>query len=784
MMRDTLASSGPPGSSTLPCTKRQKTMSPEDNRRPTISITEAGIGWRAAFWLAALLVISPTMLLGSLGAAQRLEIGVGAYANPPKIWKNAKDLVVGFWPELLQRITYREKWRLNYVWGTWNQGLERLKSRQIDIMPDVAYTRHRARGCTFSAAPILASWSRIYAHRADRRIRSILDLQNRRIAALKAICRAFDLHCFFLELDDYNQVFKAIEEGRCDAGIANRDFANPWAGRSRVRMTPIIFQPINTKFAFSKGSPKTAYLVQGINDRVEALRRDGDSIYYRLHNTKYLETPVAERTIPVIPGRVKIVMIIVLAAAATGLVILLLMTAWNRFLQRQVDRVTRRLRSELKERQTTEASLQESLRRIRELEDIINKSPVIAFLWRAEEDWPVEYVSENIERLGYGVQDFLSGGIRFAQIIHHDDRQRVIDEVASYSAAGIAEFSQHYRVITRSGQVLWIDEHTRIRRNEQGVITHYQGTIQDVTVDKTLRHELEMHRRHLEEKIAERTRDLAQSREALVSLLEDVSESRSELEAANRKLQELDRLKSMFIASMSHELRTPLNSIIGFTDLILQGLSGDINRTQRDQLRRVYSASKHLLGLITDIIDLSKIEAGKIEVITREFDLKGMLKEAAEDHVLAVQQKGLTLRLDLPAEAIPMHTDSRRLLQCIFNLLSNAVKYTERGCITVSARRDGDDAVIEVADNGRGIHRSDLERIFQPFVRLDIDAAVQSPGTGLGLYLTQKIMEELLHGTISVESRLGRGSRFTLRLPRRLPAAGSTPGEVKWAPRS
>ncbi|GAB4346226.1 MAG: hypothetical protein Kow006_04420 [Gammaproteobacteria bacterium] len=274
--------------------------------------------------------------------------------------------------------------------------------------------------------------------------------------------------------------------------------------------------------------------------------------------------------------------------------------------------------------------------------------------------------------------------------------------------------------------------------DDTGAITHYVGVKEDITRRKDAERQLLK---------AQRT-----------------------LEAANERLKEVDRLKSMFIASMSHELRTPLNSIIGFTGVILQGLAGDLNDTQRDQLQRVYKAAKHLLALISDVIDISKIEAEKVEAYPEEFDLVELVREAAAGVEQAARDKGLALQVECPAQLMA-NTDRRRVLQCALNLISNAVKYTQRGSVSLRLADCGEFAEIAVTDTGIGIAESDIKVLFQSFVRLDSELRISVPGTGLGLYLTRKIARMLLDGDVKVASRQGEGSTFVLRFRRDLAQA-------------
>lgn len=253
------------------------------------------------------------------------------------------------------------------------------------------------------------------------------------------------------------------------------------------------------------------------------------------------------------------------------------------------------------------------------------------------------------------------------------------------------------------------------------------------------------HAQHLEDEVKERTR---------------------ELEESNERLKELDRLKSMFIASMSHELRTPLNSIIGFTGILLQGLAGELNEEQHDQLGRVSRAGKHLLSLITDVIDVSKIEAGKVDLYWQTFKLNDLINDAVSTTRPEAESKGLSLVIECP-ENIELETDYRRLLQCVMNLLSNGVKYSEQGQLTITARENNEQVEISVSDTGIGIAEDDLTLLFNSFVRLDSHLKTITPGTGLGLYLTRKIVSDLLGGDISAQSTLGKGSTFTLVVPQK-----------------
>lgn len=264
----------------------------------------------------------------------------------------------------------------------------------------------------------------------------------------------------------------------------------------------------------------------------------------------------------------------------------------------------------------------------------------------------------------------------------------------------------------------------------------------------------------LKHQVNVRTRELKQINQEME---QRIAERTIELTAANRKLQEVDKLKSLFIASMSHELRTPLNSIIGFTGILLQGLAGPMNEEQRKQLGMVKGSSQHLLDLITDIIDLSKIEAGKIEFALSGFDLIKVIREVAALFEPAAGCKGIAVVVE-GAETLAMKSDQRRIRQVLVNLVGNAVKFTESGEVRVAATEEDGFAIVEVRDTGPGIRQEDMEKLFQFFSQITSADIPKHEGTGLGLYLSKKLTN-LLGGDIRAESEFGKGSVFTVTLP-------------------
>ena len=257
--------------------------------------------------------------------------------------------------------------------------------------------------------------------------------------------------------------------------------------------------------------------------------------------------------------------------------------------------------------------------------------------------------------------------------------------------------------------------------------------------------------------------------EHIARLEGQLQEAREELAAKDRRLElaesraeEATRLKSEFLARMSHDLRTPMNAIIGYARILLRRLDGQIDRRQFQNLENIQTSAYHLLDLINDVLDLSKVETGRVEVHPEETDLARLVSQSLAG--VAPQVKpGVALEEDL-GEVGSLYTDPDRLRRALANLLGNAAKFTAAGYIRVSARREADRVCLAVSDTGTGIAASDLPHIFDAFHQVARKGETALQGTGLGLAIA-RLSAELLGGSIAVDSREGEGTTFTLTLP-------------------
>jgi PAS domain S-box-containing protein len=353
------------------------------------------------------------------------------------------------------------------------------------------------------------------------------------------------------------------------------------------------------------------------------------------------------------------------------------------------------------------------------------------------QDGKYVFVNDRFARIhGYTIQELL--GKNHLTLIHPDDRE-AIRHIASGRLGGQA-VPQEYEVrrLKKDGKTVWCEAIvTRVEYKGKPAI---MGNFIDIT-----------ERKRMEEDLQEKNRQLVKQQQELM-------EKTRELEVASQA-------KSEFLAHMSHELRTPLNVIIGFSELMLDEVPGKINTEQRQCLDDVLSSGKHLLELINEVLDLSKIESGTLKLRLTDITLTDILEELRRTMTPILAPRKQSLDIEVEEGLPPVSADKGKLRQVLINLLGNATKFTpDGGKLKIEAIRKDHSCQVSVVDNGIGIKKEDQEKLFEPFHQLDNPLTMEKGGAGLGLALTKQIIEK--HGgQIWVESEYGKGSRFTFTLP-------------------
>ncbi len=394
-------------------------------------------------------------------------------------------------------------------------------------------------------------------------------------------------------------------------------------------------------------------------------------------------------------------------------------------------------------RKEAEAKCRESEERYRKLFEL-NPQPT----WIYDQE-TMRFLAVNksaVEKYGYSQEEFLSMTIRDIRPL--EDVPALLKSVATLHD-GKREYGV-WRHRKKDDSIIWVE------------ITSYSflfaGRPADfvIAVDITERQRAEQERQNFTESLEKANR---------------------ELELRNREVERTTRLKSKFLASMSHELRTPLNAIVGFSDLLADGSAGDLNAKQKRFVNHIRQGSAHLLELIKDILDLSKIEAGQLELRCEDLRAEEGLAEVLSTIRHIAMAKNIEVRQKIETR-FPVYADRVRFKQILYNLLSNAVKFTPRdGSIDVLCYDQGTSVCLSVADTGIGIRPEDQQLVFEEFRQAEGDTAAHHEGTGLGLAITKRLVEHM-GGRIWLESELGRGSRFSFTLPKGTPTA-ETPRTVR-----
>jgi PAS domain S-box-containing protein len=675
-----------------------------------------------------------TLWVASSHAAERI-VTVGVYENAPKIFSDDSGRPAGVFIDVIEHVARAEGWKLGYVSGTWSEGLDRLQRGEIDLMPDVAQTADREEIYDFHQVPVLSSWFQVYA-RKNSGIRTILDLAEKRIVVLERsvqqeaftrLAEGFGLNATIIGLPDYRASFQKVATGEADAAITNRFYGIMHAKQYGLEDTAVIFNPSNLYFAAPRG--RNASLLAAIDRHLETLRQDPQSLYYQS-----LKRWTSEEVKFSLPPWFRIL------ALGVGLALILSLGV-SLFLKARVNQRTREL-------EALNRTLRSEEQKYRELVMLAN-----SIILRFDRQGRITFLNEFGQTFfGHSEDEIIGRNLMETLVPAQDSFGRPLGALLEEIFADPQKFERNVNEnIRRNGERVWIDWRNKMVFDAHGEVREILAIGSDIT-----------DRIHAEEEIHRLNADLRRDAEILE---QRVALRTAELAAAKERAEAADRLKSAFLATMSHELRTPLNSIIGFTGILLQGLAGPLNDEQQKQMRMVQNSSRHLLALINDVLDISKIEAGQLSLSPGPFDLPQALERTVKLVAPLAAKKGIGLELEIEPGVAGIVTDQRRLEQVFLNLLNNAVKFTEEGQVRVVCQAEADGYRVVVSDTGIGIREEEIAGLFQPFHQIDTGLARKHEGTGLGLSICRKLVD-MMGGRIEVQSQWGRGSTFTVRIPR------------------
>ncbi|MHB8137383.1 MAG: ATP-binding protein [Smithellaceae bacterium] len=700
--------------------------------------------------LRSFLILLMILFLGAgVARAESQIVRVGVYENAPKIFVDASGKPSGIFIDIIEYIAKSEGWDLKYVVGTWAEGLDRLAQGEIDLMPDVAFTADREKKFSFHKIQVLSSWFQAYA-RKDSGIQSILDLNGKRIAILEQsvqqdafahFSEGFGLNITLVPVSDYKTMFEMATRGEVDAAVTNQFYGAMHAAKYGLVNTAVVFEPSALFFAASRNDPN--HLLEAIDRHLSVLKKDTQSPYYNS-----LRKWTSEKV------RFKVPLWLQILALIAG-VALLMSLAGSFVLKRQVNARTRELRQinqEMEQRiiERTEKLEQANQKLLMEIEeraktqkalfisetmyrDLVESANSVILRWTAE--GKITFINKfALQFFGFSLEEIIGQNIIGTIVPEVETSGRdltfLVYNVAKNPNAYEGNINEN---IKKNGQRVWVAWTNKHLMDESGQLVEILSIGVDIT--------------------------------KLVEAEKELRETMAQLDKAKERAESADRLKSAFLATMSHELRTPLNSIIGFTGILLQRLGGPLNEEQEKQLGMVYNSAKHLLDLINDVLDISKIEAEQLNVVREPFNLRESIEKVMKSSQPLADKKGIELSASIAPDIGLIKSDRRRVEQVLLNLISNAIKFTEQGYVRLHGEVRGNDIVIDVRDSGIGIKQEDMGILFNAFQQIESGITRKYDGTGLGLTICKKLAH-LLGGEIRVESEWGKGSTFSFILPK------------------
>jgi PAS domain S-box-containing protein len=634
----------------------------------------------------------------------------------------------GFYPELLQRLFDDIGYDVSFIaYPSFSEAYNAFRAGEVDIMTTFVKTLDRSQKYYFTKEPVMITWSEVFTIESHK-IDSVFDLENAPVAVIRddqngknfiALMESFGLSFKPVWVNSTPEGIEAIRSGKA---IAVAAFSAARHKNPGMISTSIVFSPSEGHIAAS--DPALEPLLAEFDRRLGELKGNSKSYYYDLF-AKWMTMDAGSDGIPF--------WLLATLSVLGFLVIIFAVFAYT--LKRAVETAKKRIvRINMKYR-------------------IVADNTHDWEYW-IDEHWRVAYCSPSVQRVtGYSVEDFSKQRIEVKDLVVDEDRETwMAHEVRHRSMEAQPEESISFRIRRSDGEIRWIEHICRPIFDDAGMFRGYRVSNRDITELQDTLNQLETYQLELEDRVRDRTIELAKAR--------DFAESAA-------------RAKSEFLANMSHEIRTPMNAILGLTYLALKTETSD---RVRGYLQSIQRSSNHLLGIINDILDFSKIGAGKLAIDKTDFNLEDLLNDVVALIADNAARKGLELIVAVD-DFVPahLHGDPLRIKQILVNFVNNAVKFTKQGEITLRVTTDqtfescepGREILLRfsVTDTGIGIDPALLSTLFQSFQQIDGSITRKFGGTGLGLAIS-KHLAELMGGDVGVESTPGHGStfRFSARL--------------------
>jgi PAS domain S-box-containing protein len=763
---------------------------------------------------------------------ERQNIRVGVYDNYPKIYRDDAGQIKGFWVDITNEIAKKENWNVTYVFGTFDQGLERLRAGHLDMMVDVGVSPERQQQFDFNNEYVLSGWAAVYA-RNGVHVNSYLDLTDKKIAVVKsdihntgpdgirATLASFGVNATFIEVDSYEDVFKALDTSRADAGVVSGLYGAINDNKYRSTRTGVIFNPIQIKYALTKNADKNPYFISTIDSNLLAMKNDPGSVYYQSIDENLGRFT---REVNKIPTWFYLATIIAFSLLALAALVVFAMRQYQKKLQNEIKNRIGQIKDNEEKYSAGVNQAQDGIAIIQNEKIIFANRAIniigypekevigkrITDLLAPEEKKKVESLHHNrisgnatapiyettlLRRDGTKVDVEISSGVinysgePAVLVLVRDitQRKKMQEDIKLQNTILAAELEVSINgvlIVDKIGNIILYNDRfvdiwqvpkdaleSRSDRIVLNSVIHLAKDPQEFLEkinylnkhkSKTDQSEVQM----VDGRILERyTSPLYVDKKVYVGrvwFFQDITERKMHAE----KMAQVERAKHEFVSIAAHQLRAPVTSIMNASHVLNDYETENLTDTQNHCISMIIKGTDQMNELVDFLLMMTKAETGTMMLSPAPIRLKSLTKDLMTELESAQKRKSMKFKLiQKPSKIPPVFVDKSALTQVIINLLSNAIDYSPEGSeILVTIVSDKYAAEFSVADKGIGIPSEDQDKIFDKFYRSDKAKVFSQNGTGLGLPLAKSIVESW-GGKIWVESEENKGSIFHFTIP-------------------